>query len=152
MHEFKYSKEGLSKIVGRSLSHVTNTLRLLNLPEEVREMVENKQLSAGHARALITIPEQALPLAQRIMEQGLNVRQVEELVKEHKDKPVIAKTAPRKVKSHWAEQLKPLEENFARLTGLPTIIRPVGSGGKITLTFSGKHDLEMLLLRFQDRK
>ncbi len=152
MDEFKYSKEGLSKIVGRSLSHVTNTLRLLSLPEEVRELVENKQLSAGHARALITIPNQALPLAQRIVEQGLNVRQVEELVKEHKEKPAVVKAAPRKMKTHWAEQLQPLEENFARLTGLPTTIRPVGSGGKITMTFSGKHDLEMLLLKFQDKK
>ena len=77
--EFSHTQEALSQIIGKSRSHIANTLRLLNLPEAVKLLVKEGRLSAGHARALVGL-ENAEALAERIIAKDLNVRQVEELV------------------------------------------------------------------------
>ncbi len=87
IERFDYSQEQLSEIIGKSRSHVANTLRLLKLPESVRAMVQDGRLTAGHARALIG-HEEAEALAQRIIEQNLNVREVEALVQDGGDASV----------------------------------------------------------------
>src|ERR1700738_4472769 len=74
--EFKYSQDDIAKIVGKSRSHVTNTLRLMRLPEGVQVYIRSGKLSAGHARALLGQPDPEA-LAKSIVEQGLNVRQTE---------------------------------------------------------------------------
>jgi ParB family chromosome partitioning protein len=79
VERFGYSQEQLSEIIGKSRSHVANTLRLLKLPEGVQTMVQDGRLTAGHARALIG-RDDAEGMAQRIVEEGLNVREVEALV------------------------------------------------------------------------
>ncbi len=78
VERFDYSQEQLSEIIGKSRSHVANTLRLLKLPESVQTMVRNGELTAGHARALIG-RDDAEDLAHHIIEHDLNVRQVEAL-------------------------------------------------------------------------
>jgi ParB family chromosome partitioning protein len=78
VERFDYSQEQLSEIIGKSRSHVANTLRLLKLPESVQAMVRNSELTAGHARALIG-RDDAEDLAHHIIEHDLNVRQVETL-------------------------------------------------------------------------
>ena len=78
VERFDYSQEQLSEIIGKSRSHVANTLRLLKLPESVQAMVRNSELTAGHARALIG-RDDAEDLAHHIIEHDLNVRQVEAL-------------------------------------------------------------------------
>jgi ParB family transcriptional regulator, chromosome partitioning protein len=75
-----YTQEDLAKVIGKSRSHLANTLRLLKLPEDVQELVHTGALSAGHARALIGRPD-ASALAARIVNEGLTVRQIEALVK-----------------------------------------------------------------------
>ena len=80
MKEYKYSQNALAKVIAKSRSHVANTLRLLKLPDQVRKMVSNGQLSAGHARTLVTFDD-PLSLAKRIVDEGLSVRQVEALSK-----------------------------------------------------------------------
>jgi len=80
-----YTQEDLSKVIGKSRSHLANTLRLLKLPKSVRELVRNGDLSAGHARALIG-RDDAAKLAERIVKEGLTVRQVEALAQEQKAK------------------------------------------------------------------
>ena len=75
-----YTQEDLAKVIGKSRSHLANTLRLLKLPEDVQELVRTGALSAGHARALIGRPD-ASALAARIVNEGLTVRQIEALVK-----------------------------------------------------------------------
>jgi ParB family chromosome partitioning protein len=80
--EFKYGQDEIAKVVGKSRSHVTNMLRLLKLPEAVQALIRSGDLSAGHARALIGNAN-AEALARDIVARGLNVRQVEELVREH---------------------------------------------------------------------
>jgi ParB family chromosome partitioning protein len=78
MDEYDYSQNELAQIIGKSRSHVANTLRLLKLPDEVRQMVADGALSAGHARALIT-SDNPTELAQTIIRDGLSVRQAESL-------------------------------------------------------------------------
>jgi ParB family chromosome partitioning protein len=76
-----YTQEDLAKVIGKSRSHLANTLRLLRLPDSVQELVRSGDLSAGHARALIGRPD-AAALAARIVNEGLTVRQVEALTQE----------------------------------------------------------------------
>src|ERR1700748_898289 len=73
VNEFKRSPEEIAKVVGKSRSHVANMMRLTKLPPEVQAYISSGQLSAGHARALIGVPD-PLPSAKRIVEEGLNVR------------------------------------------------------------------------------
>lgn len=80
-----YTQEDLSKVIGKSRSHLANTLRLLKLPQSVRDLVRNGDLSAGHARALIG-RDDAAQIAARIVKEGLTVRQVEALAQEQKSK------------------------------------------------------------------
>ena len=79
--EFKYSQDDIAKIVGKSRSHVANTLRLMKLPEGVQTFIRDGKLSAGHARALLGQPDPEA-MAQAIVAQGLNVRQVEAIAQE----------------------------------------------------------------------
>src|SRR5215469_15438636 len=79
--EFKRSQDDIARIVGKSRSHVANMMRLTKLPAEVQAFIANGQLSAGHARALIGVPD-PLAAAKRIVEEGLNVRQTEALAHE----------------------------------------------------------------------
>ena len=84
MDEFSHTQEALSKIVCKSRSHVANTLRLLSLPEDIKKMVKEGSLSAGHARSLVG-QENALALAKEAVAKGLSVRQVEDLVAAKKE-------------------------------------------------------------------
>jgi ParB family chromosome partitioning protein len=78
--EFSYDQEKVSKFIGKSRSHITNTLRLLTLPMEVIKLIETQKLTAGHAKILVGL-ENAIFIANKIVERGLSVRQSENLVK-----------------------------------------------------------------------
>ncbi len=83
--DFSYNQDKLSKFIGKSRSYIANSLRLLSLPEEILEMVENKILSAGHARSLIGL-NNALDVAKKIVQKKLSVRQAEILARQFRDK------------------------------------------------------------------
>ena len=83
--EFSYDQEKVSKFIGKSRSHITNSLRLLTLPAEVIKLIEIQKLTAGHAKILVGL-ESASFIANKIVERGLSVRQSENLVKIHKSK------------------------------------------------------------------
>ena len=83
--EFSYDQEKVSKFIGKSRSYITNTLRLLNLPKEVIEFVEAKKITAGHAKILVGL-ENAIFVANKIIEKKLSVRQTENFVKIFKKK------------------------------------------------------------------
>lgn len=85
MDEFHHTQEQLSHVVGKSRSHIANILRLLVLPDSVRQLVAEGKLSMGHARALITVDD-AEALARRIIHEGLSVRQVEAIARKDKSK------------------------------------------------------------------
>ena len=78
--EFSYDQDKVSKFIGKSRSYITNSLRLLNLPEEVLKFVEKKKISSGHAKILVGL-ENALSIANKIIEKNLSVRQTENFVK-----------------------------------------------------------------------
>ena len=91
-----YTQEDLAKVIGKSRSHLANTLRLLKLPDGVQDLVRSGELSAGHARALIGRPD-AAALAARIVKEGLTVRQVEALTQERASaKPTAAEEQGRR--------------------------------------------------------
>lgn len=88
--EYEYTQENLGKVIGKSRSYIANSLRLLTLPEEVKNDVKNGTLTAGHARALVGC-ENAVELAEIIKSKKLSVRETEELVSREKNRKIIAK-------------------------------------------------------------
>ena len=91
MENFDHTQDGLSKEIGKSRSHIANLLRLLNLPSSVQELLISGQLTAGHARALVTC-DNPLAIAKQIISLGLSVRDAERLAKNVSDKKVVNKT------------------------------------------------------------
>ena len=133
--EFSYDQEKVSKFIGKSRSYITNSLRLLNLPKEVLQFVENKQITAGHAKILVGL-ENAIFIANKIIEKKLSVRQSENFVKIFKQKTKIVS----KIKSD--PNMKSLEESISNKVGLNVQIKN-NKKNKGTIIFS-YHDLEQL--------
>lgn len=141
--EFGLSQADLAGLVGKDRSSVANTLRLLNLPEEVQRMIEDEAITGGHARALLSLPTQKeqLALARRIAEQNLSVRQVEAEVgltrvkkdnasRRHKEKPAY---------------LADLEKAFAQHLGTRvTIEEKRGGKGRLQIEFYSYDDFERI--------
>lgn len=137
--EFSHTQEALSQIVGKSRSHIANTLRLLNLPQEIQNMVKENKLSAGHARALVGL-DNAVELAKQIIAKDLNVRQVEELVakqKEPKKEKVVVKKD---------QDLTDIENDLNKELGLRIKITPSKmGGGKVVLQYASPAELDMII-------
>ena len=91
-NEFNHSQDDIAKIVGKSRSHIANTMRLLNLPERVKAYINSGKLTAGHARMLVGQPN-AEQLADQIVDQGLNVRQVEAMARKSRPQPRARRSA-----------------------------------------------------------
>lgn len=141
--EFSHTQEALSQIVGKSRSHIANTLRLLGLPEAVRGMVKDGRLSAGHARALVGL-ENAEKLAQQIIEKDLNVRQVEDLVSRQKN-CMPAESQP-KAPREKNEDICDIERELVKTLGLRIKITPnKQGGGKVVLQYSSVAELDMIV-------
>lgn len=138
--EFGHTQEALASALGKSRSHLANLLRLLGLPETLRRMLEAGELSAGHARALLTAPD-PLRLAKAVVARGLNVRQTERLVQADVRKP-----ARRAGKSKDPNTLA-LERDLASRLGLDVTISPKGSGGSLTIAYHTFDQLDNLIRR-----
>ena len=136
------SQEQVSKSLGKSRPDITNQLRLLKLPEEIRKMVSDGRLSSGHVRALITIDdeEKQIKLAVQAVEQGLSVRQVEALAKANKN--VKKSKAAKKKKS---ADVKRVEEDLKVALGTKVNLNQNGKKGKIEIEFYSKDELERLI-------
>ena len=132
-----YTQEDLAKVIGKSRSHLANTLRLLKLPGSVQELVRTGALSAGHARALIGHAD-AAALAARIVNEGLTVRQIEALVKEAVTKPKKDKAARKDADTKAAE----LE--LSEALGLGVEIKRQGRGekGELRIRYTSLDQLE----------
>ena len=136
--EFGLTQDQLGSTVGKSRSHVANTMRLLALPAPVRAHVQQGALSAGHARALLTHndPEAA---ARTVIARGLNVRQTEALAA-----PPHPPPKPLPDPEHEA-----LERDLSRRLGLPVRIQTDGRGGTLRITYRSLDQLDHLLERFR---
>lgn len=140
--EFNYTQEEMGQAVGKSRSHIANTLRLLTLPVAVAEYIESGLLSSGHARTLVTADDPAR-LARKIIDGNLTVRQAEAWARRMKEQAEREPT-PR---PRMSQDIRQLEQQLTHLTGLPTRVRADAGGGEILLRFSSRHDLEALVLR-----
>ena len=144
VERFAYSQEQLSEIIGKSRSHVANTLRLLKLPVGVQALVQQGSLSAGHARALIG-REDAETLAHRIVENGLNVREIEAIV-QGREEPTPSGVS-RKPRDKDADT-KAFEKELADLLGLKVEIkRGSGESGHLIIKFGNFDQLDYIRQR-----
>ncbi len=146
--EFGYSHEDVAKTVGKSRSHVANTLRLLKLPDAVQAHIHAGRLSAGHARMLIG-QDNAAELAQDIVERGLNVRQVEALAQQRaaRDGKPSARR-PRAGAGKDADTLA-LEKRVSDALGLAVSIAHRGDSGVLHVHYRSLDQLEDVLRRLE---
>jgi len=136
--EFSYDQEKVSKFIGKSRSHVTNCLRILSLPEEVLKLVENKKLSAGHAKILVGL-ENVNFVANKIIEKKLSVRQSENFVRIFKLKKSLTKKAK-------DPNLKELELSLIEKIGLNVSIQnKKNNKGKITFEYKDLDQLNKII-------
>ena len=143
IERFDYNQEQLSEIIGKSRSHVANTLRLLKLPAGVQTLVQNGALTAGHARALIG-RDDAETLAQRIVSEHLNVREVEALV-QGRGEPEPG--AVKKVRDKDPDT-KAFEKELSDLLGLKVEIkRASGESGQLLIRFGNFDQLDYIRQR-----
>src|SRR5437588_723461 len=126
MQEFGHSQGDVAETIGKSRSHVANTLRLLALPPAVKRQLDEGALSAGHARALLAAPDPAA-LAGEVVRRGLNVRATELLVRRRAATPEPRQRKPRD------HDMVALERDLAASLGLRVALSPKGRGGALTL-------------------
>lgn len=143
--EHQYTQADLGQVIGKSRSHVANTLRLLKLPDVIRDMLEDGSLSAGHARALVTANDPA-GLAKRIVEEGLSVRQAETLaqapVQTHQQHTAAAK--PDK-----DADTRSLERLLSDVVGLKVTISHKDRGGDVRISYKTLDQLDDLCRRLK---
>lgn len=145
VERFDYSQEQLSEIIGKSRSHVANTLRLLKLPESVQAMVRNGELTAGHARALIG-RDDAEELAHHIIEHDLNVRQVEALA-QGGDEVGHGGGSTRSVREKDADT-RAFENELSAALGLKVEVkRGSGESGNLIIKYGNFDQLDYIRMR-----
>ena len=149
MREFAYTQADLAKVIGKSRSHVANTLRLLNLPNAIKTKVSDGLISAGHARALLSVRDPEA-VADQIISKGLSVRDVERLVQEEtsdaapvlehksrKDGPATPKDA----------DTRALEKTLTDVLGLSVEIIHKGESGEVRIRYKTLEQLDALCHR-----
>ena len=142
--EFGHSQGELAKVIGKSRSHVANTLRLLGLLDEVKAMVDDGRLSAGHARALLAADEDSqVALAERVVARGLNVRQTEALLR----KPLAGAGRGRTAAIKDANT-RAIERSLGDLLDLSVTIDHRGPGGTVSIRYATLSQIDELLRRF----
>ena len=140
---FGMTQEQVSKSVGKSRPYITNALRLLKLPSEIREMLLANQLSAGHARAIAGIgdTEKQIQLAEYAIKEGLSVREIEKIIKEE--------NAPKKKisrkKAEKSADVKKVEDDLKQIMGTTVNLNQSGKKGKIEIEYYSRDELERLI-------
>ena len=150
MDEFKYTQEELSKVVGKSRSHVANMMRLLDLPATIKKMVADKKLSIGHARALLNAKNPDT-LAEQVVNKGLSVRQTEKLAVAEGGKTARKTNLPQFKKTETVYKkdgdLMALETELTNLLQTQVSIKWNGKGGEVVIAYDGLEKLDMILQR-----
>ena len=139
--KFGYSQETLSKILGKSRSHIANTLRLAVLPEEIKKMISDGLLTAGHARCLVNIPDN-IKLAKTIVNKNLSVRQAEFLVKKEQ-----VFSSSKKIRTNSKDtNIKSLESDLELLMGIKVDIKNKKSNsGEIKFSYKNLEQLNKII-------
>lgn len=145
MNEFSHTQEELSEILGKSRSHIANILRLLTLPEDVKDLLREKKLTFGHARALIGA-ENASVLAKRIVESAMNVRETEDLLKSIKNSHYSSTTDESKNKNRYVDpEVLNIAHQISSMIGLQVNIKLKNKGGIVEIGFKDFGELDRLL-------
>ena len=142
---FKRSQEDIAKIVGKSRSHVANMMRLKKLPDDVQALIASGQLSNGHARALINLPD-ASAAAKRIVAEGLNVRQTEALAHDE-GVPERKPQKPRTGKTVKDPDTVALEKRVSDALGLKVSVDHRNPGGVVQIKYRDLDQLDEILRR-----
>ena len=150
-NEFKRGQDEIAKVVGKSRSHVANMMRLTRLPAEVQALISNGKLSAGHARALIGVPD-PLAAAKRIVEEGLNVRQTEALAHEEG----VPERKPQKARTGGGGKTKDpdtvaLEKRVSDALGLTVSVSHRDPGGSVQISYRNLEQLDEVMRRLEGK-
>jgi ParB family chromosome partitioning protein len=150
MNEFSHTQEDLSRAVGKSRSHVANMLRLLNLPEGVKTLLDDGALSMGHARALLNAKDAEL-IAREVVDKGLSVRETEKLAASAKARPAhTPKSSTGKIKAAIKDaDTLALERDLSMLLGLKVAISLKGEKGEVAIQFETLEQLDDVLNRLK---
>ena len=143
IEEYNYKQDELAERVSKSRTAITNSMRLLKLSDSVQDMIVEDLISAGHARALLSIenPEEQYELAQRVMDEKLSVRDIEKIVKT-KNKPKIEKKKNEKQEALYND----IAEKLKASLGTKVTITPKGdSMGKVEIDFYTQDDLQKIM-------
>jgi ParB family chromosome partitioning protein len=141
VRKFAYSQETLSKILGKSRSHIANTLRLAGLPEEIKKMISDGLLTAGHARCLVNVPDN-IKLAKIIINRNLSVRQAEFLVK----KEQVFSSSKKISKNNKDTNIKSLESDLGLLMGIKVDIKnKKNNTGEIKFSYKNLDQLNKII-------
>jgi ParB family chromosome partitioning protein len=145
-----HTHDGVAKLVHKSRSHVANLLRLLDLPEFVRQSLLKGDISMGHARAVATAPDPEA-LTREVVSKGLSVRQAEERARREKERPGagidIARTSARNAAKTVDADLDALERHLGDILGLKVQVTHKAQGGAVTLHYSSLDQLDMICQR-----
>ena len=141
VRKFAYSQETLSKILGKSRSHIANTLRLAGLPEEIKNMISDGLLTAGHARCLVNVPDN-IKLAKIIVNKNLSVREAEFLVKKEQ-----VFSSSKKIKTNIKDtNIKSLESDLGLLMGIKVDIKnKKNNSGEIKFSYKNLDQLNKII-------
>jgi len=146
LEEFNISQEDLSKRIGKDRTTITNTLRLLKLPSEVRNQLLQNRITSGHARAILSLEskEKQKELCALIIKKGLSVREAEAIVKRWLGKPKKSIT-PVKKRGDLESQLSSLKDSLRKYLGTKVHIAQKGKKGKIEIEYYSHEDLERIV-------
>lgn len=140
--DFKMSHEVIAARVGKNRVTITNTLRLLKLPDDVKQSLASGEISEGHARALLALPsaEAQSAVLKSILKSGLNVRQTEELVRK-----LSGEKTSRRTKRTQDPELKAIEEQLRQRLGTRVNLHKQSKGGKLTIYYYSTEELDSIL-------
>jgi ParB family chromosome partitioning protein len=144
LEEFGHTQDDIARLIGKSRSHVANTLRLLKLPEAVKAYLREGKLSAGHARALLGQPDPE-KMARVIVEQGLNVRAVEAIAQERPG----AKPAQHRPRAEKDANTLALEKRLSDALGLRVSVEQRGQGGELKIRYRSLEQLDDVVRRLE---
>lgn len=140
IEEFSYTQDALAKVIGKSRSHLANTMRLLQLPDDVRQHLKSGMLTPGQVRPLVG-RDDAASLASQILNKGLSARQVEKLV--------VAQDRPPKERLAKDANLIALEEELAANTGLDVTVTSKNQGGVISIKYGDLDQFDAIINRLK---
>jgi ParB family transcriptional regulator, chromosome partitioning protein len=144
--EFDYTQSDLASVVGKSRSHIANTIRLLKLPDDVKKSVIQGDLSAGHARAILNMPDPE-KAARMIISDKLNVREVESLA----NKSILSAKKNKSARNDQKDtDTKALESALETVLGLSVNIKHDGKGGEISIKYKNLEQLDLLCQRLRE--